>query len=35
MFSEKNKVLMFWSTEELSSFFLSPLKLCRPIGGLR
>jgi len=35
MFSSKRKMFMFWSTEELSSFFRSPLKLCRPIGGLR
>jgi hypothetical protein len=34
MFSEKHELIMFWSIEDLSSFFVSPLKLCRPIGGL-
>jgi len=35
MFPEKHEVLMFWSIEDLPSFFLSPLKLYRPVGGLR
>jgi hypothetical protein len=35
MFSEKHELLMFWSIEDLPSLFVSPLKLCRPIGALR
>jgi hypothetical protein len=33
IFSQKRNILKRWSIDDLSSFFLSPVKLC--IGGLR